>query len=399
MAIISHTLTSEHYLVSYTVGPNQSGIRLDRYIKGFYRKRSREQIKKAIDEGAITIQREQGAHLSVGKMKASLQVVAGDVVLVKSERKPEPEVSFDYKILHQDTVLFVISKPANLPVHPSGRYFFNTLTVHLKTESEKNPLKAEEFYFLAHRIDKETSGVLVLAKDKESCAHLAKQFAQRSTEKKYLALVHGITPDEFEVNLPMGRSKTSIVGLKMACIPLEEGGAPAATKFKRIETAGHFSLVECMPKTGRQHQIRVHLESAGHPIVGDKLYGVPETDSVRMYDRQYISPELEARLMLPRHALHAAGISFVHPFTGKKVEYAAPLPQDIQDFIERERNPATAFSPELYAKLRAGPTFGQIQLHSQPESTNEADESERAVGLDSDLSSEFESEDLDISSD
>jgi 23S rRNA pseudouridine1911/1915/1917 synthase len=330
---ITHELTEDQYLVTHEVGPNQHGIRLDAFLKERYRRRSREALKRAIDSGAITLKRSQGPHLTVGRLKPGLQLIPGDEILVLSERKPEPEVDFGYKILFEDDVLFVIAKPANLPVHPAGRYFFNTLLVHLRTEGHRNPLKAEREFFLVHRIDKETSGILVLAKDRDVCTHLSRQFADRTTEKRYLAVVYGITPEEFEVEHPMGRAPGSAITLKMGHLPLDQGGQTALTRFKRLETAGQFSLVECFPKTGRQHQIRVHLESAGHPIVGDKLYGVPESEALRFYDRLYISPEAEAKLLLPRHALHAAGIRFEHPVTGERLEFSCELPEDLRAFL------------------------------------------------------------------
>jgi 23S rRNA pseudouridine1911/1915/1917 synthase len=333
---VSHSLSENHYLVTHEVGPNQQGIRLDAFLKERYRKRSREQLKRAIDSGAISLKRSQGPHLTVGRLKPSSQLIPGDEVLVLSERKPEPEVCFDYKILFEDEVLFVIEKPANLPVHPAGRYFFNTLLIHLKTEGHQNPLKAEREYFLVHRIDKETSGVLVLTKDRDVCTHLTRQFAERLTEKRYLAIVRGIPPVEFTVDQAMRRSTTSAIGLKMEVAPESDGGYSALTRFKRLETRGGFSLVECFPRTGRQHQIRVHLDHAGHPIVGDKLYGMPETESVRFYDRVTLTPEAEARLLLPRHALHAAGIRFEHPLTGKMMDFVSPLPADLRAFLDAQ---------------------------------------------------------------
>jgi 23S rRNA pseudouridine1911/1915/1917 synthase len=333
---VTRELSENSYLVTHEVGPNQAGIRLDAFLKERYRRRSREQIKKAIESGAITVERTQGPHLTVGKLKPGSQLIPGDVVMVLSERKPEPEVDFNYRILHEDETLFIIDKPANLPVHPAGGYFFNTLLVHLRTEGHRNPLRAGREYFLIHRIDKETSGILVLAKDREVCTHLTRQFAERLTEKRYLAVVHGIPPEEFEVDAPMRKSTTSLVGLKMEVAPKDAAdGYPAYTRFKRLEVCGSYSLVECFPKTGRQHQIRVHLDQVGHPIVGDKLYGRPDEDSARIYDRKYLPRELEARLLLPRHALHAAGIRFTHPITGIKVEFSSGLPADLREFLDR----------------------------------------------------------------
>jgi 23S rRNA pseudouridine1911/1915/1917 synthase len=332
---VSHTLTSDQYLVTHAVGPHQHGIRLDNFLKERYRKRSREQLKKAIDSGAITVKRTQGPHLMLGKAKPSSHLIPGDEVLVLTERKPEPEVCFDYKILYEDDVLFVINKPAQLPVHPAGRYFFNTLLIHLKTEGHKNPLRSEEEYYLAHRIDKETSGVLVLTKDKDVCADITRQFAERKTKKRYLAIVRGICPESFEVGLPLRRATHSLIELKMITCSEDEGGQPSFTSFKRLRTFGDYSLLECFPKTGRQHQIRVHLDALGHPIVGDKLYGMPETEALRFYERKHLTPEAEAKLLLPRHALHAASLEFFHPLLKKSMIFEAPLPQDMRDFISK----------------------------------------------------------------
>jgi 23S rRNA pseudouridine1911/1915/1917 synthase len=330
---VTRQLTTEQYLVTHSVGPNQHGIRLDAFLKERYRKRSREQLKRAIDAGVVSIKRDQSPHLMLGRTKPSFNLVPGDEVLVLTERKPEPQVNFDYQILFEDEGLFVINKPANLPVHPAGRYFFNTLLVHLKTQGHQNPLQTERDFFLAHRIDKETSGVLILAKEKEVCAHLTRQFALRTTQKRYLAIVKGICPERFEVNLGIRRALHSLIELKMETASEREGGQASFTEFRRVAVYGNYSLVECFPKTGRQHQIRVHLDAVGHPIVGDKLYGLPEAEALRFYERQHLTPEAEARLILPRHALHAASIRFTHPRTEKKLEFSAPLPPDLQAFL------------------------------------------------------------------
>lgn len=339
---VSEELTADSYLITHDVGPNQNGIRLDHFLKERYHKRSREILKRIIASGAISLKRRQGPHVIVGRIKPATQLIAGDQVLVLSERKPEPPVSFDYKIIHDKEGLFIIDKPANLPVHPAGKYFFNTLLIHLKTKGHQDPLRAERDYYLVHRIDKETSGILVLTTDKEACISLSKQFAERTTAKRYLAIVRGIPPEEFTVDRPLRKARDSLVNLKMEVCPdqkseSEEGAQTASTSFKRLEIAGGFALVECYPKTGRQHQIRVHLDSAGFPIVGDKLYGRPEQESVKFYDRDWISPEIQAALLLPRHALHAAGIQFTHPATGEEITFNSDLPHDLRDFLDRQK--------------------------------------------------------------
>jgi 23S rRNA pseudouridine1911/1915/1917 synthase len=335
MSKSSNFKTEDQYIVTHTV--DQTGVRLDAFLKDRYRKRSRESLKRNIDSGAIALQRNQSPHLTVGRLKPSTLLIQGDEVLVVSDRKPEPPVCFDYRVLYEDDALFVIEKPANLPVHPAGRYFFNTLLVHLRTEGHRKPLKAEREFFLVHRIDKETSGILVLAKDRVACADLTKQFAERATEKRYYAITRGVpSKPEFEVDLAMRRSTVSRVELKMCTAPVEDGGQPASTRFKLVSRHGDYALVECSPHTGRQHQIRVHLEAAGHPIVGDKLYGLDEDEAYRFFERQFLSPEAEAKLLLPRHALHACWIRFTHPTTRLKMEFHCELPKDLQSFLDRQ---------------------------------------------------------------
>jgi 23S rRNA pseudouridine1911/1915/1917 synthase len=351
----SEDLSTDRYIVTHRV--EESGLRLDSFLKDRYRKRSREALKRAIEEGLITIKREQSPHLTVGKLKPGMVLIPGDEISVLSEKKPEPEVSFDYKVIFEDETLLVIDKPSNLPVHPAGRYFFNTLLVHLRTQAHKNPLYAEREFFLVHRIDKETSGILVLTKDRDVCTDLTRQFRERGTEKTYLAIVKGITPEEFTVDLPL-RNARATIELKMTTSTHEALAAQnlemaargprqaleaaeiqdALTRFKRLGVysngSASFSLVECYPKTGRQHQIRVHLDAVGHTIVGDKLYGLDESVALEFFERRNLSAEAMAKLILPRHALHAAGIRFTHPKTGEKVEFRSKLPAELQNFLD-----------------------------------------------------------------
>ena len=335
--------SENEYLVTHFVDDGDTGARLDSFLKGKYRRRSREQIKRAIDDGVILIKREQGLHLTLGKLKPSTQVLRGDEVLVKSERKIEPEVSFDYKVLFEDDALFIIEKPANLPVHPAGRYFFNTLLTHLRTQALGD-------FYLPHRLDKETSGVMALTKTKEACAALVRQFAERTTRKKYLAIVRGAPQERFTVDLAMRRATHAVVELKMATAPESDGGQSALTEFSTLARFGEFALVECLPKTGRQHQIRVHLEAAGHPIVGDKLYGMADEEAARFYERKFISAEAMAKLLLPRHALHAYELTFEHPSTGKRVTFRSELPEDLLEFQFAQAR--AAIGPESYGRAK-----------------------------------------------
>jgi 23S rRNA pseudouridine1911/1915/1917 synthase len=347
---------------------------LDAFLKDRYRKRSRAAMVRALATGAIRLRRDQSPHLTAGRLKPSTQLIAGDEVLVVSERRPEPPVDFNYRLIHEDDELFVVDKPANLPVHPAGRYFFNTLLTHLTADGKQN-------YYLAHRLDKETSGIMAMTKTKASCADLTAQFASRTTQKTYLAIVRGHTPPSFTVDAPMLRSNRSVIELKMMIAGPDAGGSdaaegmPALTAFETVAhyrsraagqapgafgagatppgdfSSSEFSLVRCFPKTGRQHQIRLHLEHAGHPIVGDKLYGIPESESLRFYERQILSPEALARIVLPRHALHAHALEFEHPRTGRKLRFESPLPADLQAFLDGLER----LVPEAQALTRSTP--------------------------------------------
>ncbi len=368
------------YRVTHSVGSNQAGIRLDRFLMDRYTRRSREKIKRVIDSGAVTVIRESARHLSLGKIKASFSLQPGDIVQVISIRKPEPPVNFNYRILHEDAEILVIDKPPNLPVHPAGRFFFHTLLIHLKTEGFKIDLKSERNFFLVHRIDKETSGVLLLAKTKEACNALTSQFRNRETQKYYLALAKGIPAEPvFRVTEPIGKPPKGRIGIRMVPLPLEQGGLESETLFEAVETRsgppGTFTLLACFPRTGRQHQIRVHAEIAGHPLVGDKVYGLSDEqvlawlEGTRENERSLVSPEpaeepetgegfmepdeteddeafeipgptsslyaeLEAKLLIPRHALHAAGLRFRHPRTGEIMAFESDLPEDLRVFFE-----------------------------------------------------------------
>jgi 23S rRNA pseudouridine1911/1915/1917 synthase len=472
---VKKTLTSEHYLVTHSVGLTRVGQRLDRFLRERYRRRSREQLKRAIEVGAITVQRNGSKHLHLGRVKPSFILQKGDVVEVLSVRKPEPLVNFNYQILFEDEDIIVINKPPNLPVHPAGKFFFHTLLVHLKTRGFTAELESDRKYFLVHRIDKETSGILLLAKSKEACTNLTGQFRNRETDKYYLAIVHG-KPEQpaFEVDVAMGRVSGSRVGLKMFAVPEENGGLPAMTRFELVETRTgvpptamgplaqvpkDFSLIACFPRTGRQHQIRVHADHAHVPLVGDKIYGLsdfdagalidgyrehgrseaspePEDESVDLDEgetpdfetelnseldvelegelnadlevemepslsndfdselaeektlspalgsseerratednqplisrvrrnavpfsnrtpiQEFIIPgptathyaEISAKLLLPRHALHAAGLRFKHPRTNKDMVFECNLPEDLREFFEAiEHRPLEPF--------------------------------------------------------
>lgn len=332
---VEHTLTGNYFALTFRMDACENGKRLDSFLKDFYKGRSREEVKRAIQSGRVTITRGGGPHHVAGKLKPSTMVLPLDEVVLRSERKPEPEVSFEYQILHQDADLTIINKPGNLPVHPAGRFYFHTLLVHLRTNGFTKPFDPKEDFFLCHRIDRETSGLLAMANNKESAAVLTEQFAKRTTQKIYLAVVKGHPPDQFSNSLPLKRDPSARVKLQMTTTsPEDPEGLSAHTDFISKERWGGFTLVECKPKTGRQHQIRVHLAQMGFPIVGDKLYGLTPEESFRYFEHRFLSAEAQHRLILPRHALHAHRITFTHPRTLEAVSFEAPVPPD---FFELKR--------------------------------------------------------------
>lgn len=354
-------LTESSYIVTHTVGPGHEGARIDAFLKERYPRRSRNQIQSAIEEGAIVLERARTTSATVGRLRASSPLLVGDRVLVVSERKPESPVDLNYRVLLEDAALFVVDKPGNLPVHPAGRYFFNTLLTHLRTGLAARARAGEkglpQDYYLVHRLDKETSGVLVMTKTSESCTRLVEQFAARTTAKSYLALVHGHpAQDAWSVDAPLRRARTSAIDVRMEVappdaplaggegeIPADGAAYPARTDFeiRSRHTIPHpvsrkpcdVALVACFPKTGRQHQIRVHLEHSGYPIVGDKLYGMPAEQAYAYFEHKHLSPEALDRLMIPRQALHAASIEFDHPVSGQRTRVEAPLPTDFAELL------------------------------------------------------------------
>jgi RluA family pseudouridine synthase len=328
--------TENTYLVTWTVEPGENGLRLDHFLKEKYKYLSRERLQKSVKEGKVTLNHES--------TKSSRILRTGDKVYVLSVRGVEPTVDMNYKVLFEDDTLIVLDKPGNLPVHPVGRFFFNTLLTQLRIVNSNEVDQSKDFY-LVHRIDRETSGILAMGKTKEAAASLVEQFAQRETEKEYLAIVKGrMEKDHYEVTCPLGRDPHSEIRLKMACVEMDASGKPkylqpdevlsAKTSFEVLRRAGNYTLVLCKPHTGRQHQIRVHLLHLGHPIVADKLYGVPEEVFLRSI-KETLNIEVEPGITLTRHGLHAHKLRFRHPKSGERLEFVCDLPEELASFLTK----------------------------------------------------------------
>lgn len=260
---------------------------------------------------------------------AKQQLASGDEVTYHPASLYEPEVATDYTVLHEDDDLLVIDKPAPLPCHPGGRYFRHTLWTLLR---EHHTL--EEPLFI-NRLDRETSGIVVIAKNRKSARHLARQFAEQHASKEYLVVVEGEFPQgEITAQGWLASDPESLVRKKMRFYPAEvpvEGKA-CCTAFLRLESNNGLSLLRARPQTGRHHQIRATLLALGFPVVGDKLYGVDATFFLRFIGDQLTATDLH-RLRIPRQALHANKLTIQHPTSGMALTFSAPLPLMLKNLL------------------------------------------------------------------
>ena len=280
---------------------------------------SHEQWQKEIDKGNLSL---DGGIVS----DPATSLKGGEILVWDGSSIVEPEVDDRVTILYEDMWFAAVDKPGNLPVHPAGRYFNNTIVALMQEHCGRK-------VYPVHRIDRETSGVLLLAFDEKTAGSLSAALTQGS--KEYLALVHGVFPDEeLIIDLPLGPDGESAIRKKRRAWP--GGNQGAVTRFQKVLTTGDISLVRCFPETGRLHQIRAHLLSAGFPIVGDKLYGRDETAFLKFIEHG-LTAELLERLILPRTALHAAGLVFSHPQSKQNMIIRAPLPPMFSELIRSGR--------------------------------------------------------------
>jgi len=315
-------------------------VRLDAFLKLRLPWRSRASVQRLIQEGFVLV-----APAAPGLGKALLEPEverraarnlrhgARVVVLIPPELRL-PEVLADpgeLVILYEDADALAVDKPAGQAVHPSGRNLAGTLIQEVHARYSEGGLLGVPIR-LCHRIDKETSGVVLLGKGERAHRQIRKQFERRTIEKEYLALVHGVPErDSGTIELALGPAHASQVRMKIA---VQEGGQAARTDWRVLERRRGFALVSCRPLTGRQHQIRVHLAAIGHPIVGDKLYGEDEQLFLRNTRRELVTQDLQA-LWLPRQALHSQRLAWLAPTSGERCEAVSPLPEDMREFLER----------------------------------------------------------------
>ena len=303
-----------------TVTPADEGQRLDRFVAGHLPSLSRSQVQKLIAEGHVT--------LSDGRAKPALAVWDGlvvDVTLPKASQPSPAAENIPLEILYEDADLAAINKPAGLVVHPGAGHatgtLVNALLHHLAGLSG---IGGVERPGIVHRLDRGTSGVLVVAKHDAAHRALSRQFHDREVVKEYVALVWGALPAGTTLTQPIGRDPRR----RQKMSTRARHSRPAETRVLEVEALGGVSFVRLAIGTGRTHQIRVHLSEAGHPVVGDDLYGG---------GRHSVPPRLAAIVRLKRPFLHAARLAFSHPSTGRPVDIEAPLAPDLHDILETLR--------------------------------------------------------------
>jgi len=305
-------VAEEQPVVSFTV--ELSGERLDKVVSTHVQRISRAVAQRLIKTGKVTV----GGRPS----KPSYRVQVGDEVVVRAPvETPEQVLPEDISlaVIYEDDVLLVVDKPAGMVVHPALGHptgtLVNAVLAHCPQVADVGGLERAG---IVHRLDKDTSGLILIAKDEATRAALQRQFKHRQVTKTYLALVEDqVQPREGVIEAPVGRDKRQ--RKRMAVV---RSGRQARTTYRAVEYFADHTLLEVRPYTGRTHQVRVHLAWLGYPIVGDGVYG-----------------RRRQRLLRDRHFLHAARLRFTHPATGEEVEFKAPLPPELAAVLKRLRRP------------------------------------------------------------
>jgi RluA family pseudouridine synthase len=297
---------------SCEVRTTQAGQRLDSFLARTFPYRSRTGWTRLIRCGRV--------RLNDSDSRPGRILRGGDRIDYVPDPRPEPRVSRAIRILHEDDAILAVRKPANLPVHPSGRYFEHTLLLMLLRE--RGQTLGDTDLRIIHRLDRETSGLILFGKGKKNAAALSVQFENRLVRKQYVAIVHGLpATDRWRIDAPIGRDLASPIRKAMSVVP---GGRRASTTVRVLRRGPDHALVHARPHTGRLHQIRVHLRHAGHPIVGDKVYGLDPHLFLRFVEGR-LSARDQERLVWDRQALHAWRLSFDHPATGRRMSLRAPV--------------------------------------------------------------------------
>lgn len=322
----------EHFRLE--VDPGQEPLRIDKYMTAHMEHSSRHRIQCAIKEGFVQV--------GSKTVKSNYIVRPGDVIrFVMPYRRRGVEIKpqkIDLNIVYEDDDLLVLNKPAGMVVHPGHGHYENTLVNALAWHLgiSQGPEEGDDrMGVLVHRIDKDTSGLLVIAKNDDSQMALARQFFDHSIERRYVAIVWGdLKEDEGTVDANLMRDPSD--RLRFCITDDPEKGKRAVTHWRVLERFGYVTFVECKLETGRTHQIRVHLSSLGHPIFGDERYGGTQIRQGTIYSKykQFIHNCFE---LCPRQALHAKTLGFIHPGTRKLMHFDSELPADMAALLDKWR--------------------------------------------------------------
>jgi 23S rRNA pseudouridine1911/1915/1917 synthase len=309
----------------FEVKPRTDGRRIDAYLASRFTDYSRSVIQRIIEAEAV--------HVNGRAVKASYKVRSGDMVRVwlpeLLDPSPVPE-DIPIDVVYEDETLTVINKPPGMVTHPAKGNWKGTLVNAIQFHYDNlSTVAGENRPGIVHRLDRDTSGLLVVVKDDLAHRKLALQFEHREVHKEYLALVYGVPQrDSDYIERPIGFHP--VTREKMAIRSLEDGGKPAVTFYEVLERFQGFALVRCKPQTGRTHQIRVHLTHIGHPIVADKAYsGRDKLTLGELLGADSASPTL-VTILIDRQALHAHSLGFTHPLSSNPISLTAPLPQDME---------------------------------------------------------------------
>lgn len=319
----------EHHRVVADKG--QGLVRIDKFLYDRLEKTSRTRIQEACDQGFVRV---GGTPVKSSYKVKPLDVITMELPYPVRELELIPE-NIPIEIMYEDDDLLIINKPSNMVVHPGHGNYTGTLVNALIYHFQNLPIRSDAHPGLVHRLDKNTTGVMVIAKTDQALVHLSRQFFDRTIERRYVALVWG---DVSEDGTIIGNTGRSLKDRKVFTVfPNGEHGKHAVTHYKVLEQFRYVTLVECKLETGRTHQIRVHMKYAGHTLFGDFEYGGDHILKGTTFPKytQFVENCLK---ILPRQALHARSLAFEHPTTGKWMEFEKPLPDDMHEVIERWRN-------------------------------------------------------------
>ena len=323
----------EHF--RFLADKGQSPLRVDKFLMNKVENATRNRIQKSAKEGNIFV--------NDNVVKSNYKVKAHDVITVRFEHPPyemllTPE-DLPIDIVYEDDALLVVNKAAGMVVHPGHGNYSGTLINALAFHFDNLPNNSSDRPGLVHRIDKDTTGLLVVAKTEEAMAHLSKQFFNKTTEREYVAIAWGTMQEEHgTIEGHIGRHpKNRLQNTVYLDQDDLDKGKPAVTHYKVLEHLGYVTLVSCKLETGRTHQIRVHMKHIGHTLFNDQRYGgnaILKGTTFSKY-KQFVDNCFK---VLPRQALHAKTLGFMHPTTNEFMRFEAPIPQDMEACLDKWRN-------------------------------------------------------------